>query len=124
MVLVADTSALYALYDTDDAHHAEAHRLAGQGEPIVIPREILVEFAHLLAYRASPTFARDALLEVLDLPHVTVADPVPIEGVVALLHQEPRLSAADAIVVQTCRVLGAQPLTFDAVVREVLMVEV
>lgn len=49
MSLVADSGALYALYDADDAHHdAVAEVLGGYRGPIVVPVAILVEVDYLL----------------------------------------------------------------------------
>jgi hypothetical protein len=47
--LVVDTGGLYALYDTDDAHHAEVRRVVEQ-EPgmLIVPVVILAELDYLL----------------------------------------------------------------------------
>jgi uncharacterized protein len=113
-VRAADTSALYAFVDADDAHHAEAVEALEDPAPIVVPVEILVETYNLLAYRSGSKVARAALQDLLALPHVRPADKVPFDGVwKTFLDAAGKLSLADAVVVQTCRASGAEPLTFD-----------
>ena len=49
MTLVADTGALYALYDADDAHHAAVRGvIENEQGAIVIPVVILAELDYLL----------------------------------------------------------------------------
>ena len=44
MALVADTGALYALYDADDLHHAAVRQVVeGERGPIILPVVILAE---------------------------------------------------------------------------------
>jgi len=114
-VRVADTSALYALFNEGDRHHARASAAMESPEPIVVPREILTETIDLIGYRKGWPHARKALASLLALPHVRPAEPVNLDAVVAVYEAGGGdLSLADAVVVQTCRVLAAEPLTFDA----------
>lgn len=51
MTVVADSGALYALYDADDRHHAsvrEAVQRGGGATPLVVPAAILAEVDYLL----------------------------------------------------------------------------
>lgn len=49
MALVADTGALYALYDADDLHHAAVRQVVeSERGPIIIPTVILAELGYLL----------------------------------------------------------------------------
>lgn len=115
MTRVADTSVLYAVFDDADAHASRARSDLALPEPIAVPTEILVETTDLLDRRCGRKAAEAALAALLSLPHVRVADQVEIEAVKAI-HAASRgkLSLADSIVVQTCRVLGAAPLAYDA----------
>lgn len=111
---VADTSALYALFDEDDDHHDEARDRLGDPTPVLVPREILVETTNLLQYRFGWSAAREAVDRLLGKPHVAVADPVPVEGAWGEFERaEGALSLADAVVVQTCRAQDARALAFD-----------
>ncbi|MGQ0536922.1 MAG: type II toxin-antitoxin system VapC family toxin [Methanobacteriota archaeon] len=111
---VGDTSALYAFADEDDAHHPKAREALEDPDPIVVPTEILVETHNLLAFRSGAKSARAALEDILALPHIGPAEKVAFEGVwKVFLDSGGQLSLADSIVVQTCRLLGATPLTFD-----------
>lgn len=119
MARVADTSALYALFDEDDDHHAEARDRFGDPTPVLVPREILVETANLLQYRFGWSAAREAVGGLLEKPHVAVSDPVPVEGAWGTFGRaEGELSLADAIVVQTCRARDARPLAFDEAIAD------
>lgn len=118
MTRVADTSALYALFDEDDAHHARARDRLAEPEPVLVPREILVETTNLLQYRFGWSATREAVGSLLDEPHVAVAGPVPVEGVWGAYERaEGVLSLADAVVVQTCRAQDAHPLAFDEAIE-------
>lgn len=61
MALVADTGALYALYDADDLHHAAVRQVV-EGErgviiiPVVILAELVICCVSFLASRRSSTF--------------------------------------------------------------------
>lgn len=49
MALVADTGALYALYDADDLHHAAVRQVVeGERGPIILPVVFLAELDYLL----------------------------------------------------------------------------
>lgn len=49
MTLIADSGALYALYDADDQHHLRVRSvLRGYRGPIVVPTAILAELDYLL----------------------------------------------------------------------------
>lgn len=114
MTRVADTSALYALFDEDDAHHDRAKAALEDPEPVAVPTEVLVETVDLVEYRSTPETARAALAWLLERPNVRIADPVHVPAV-REVHEDGagELSLADAFVVQTCRALGADPLAFD-----------
>jgi predicted nucleic acid-binding protein len=116
---VGDTSALYAVFDADDEHHEEAKRALEEPEPVVAPTEILTETVDLIGYHASHDLARQALDWLLERPNVRVADPVHVPAV-RDIHStaEGKLSLADALVVQTCRALGADLLAFDAAIEK------
>lgn len=118
MARVADTSALYALFDEDDAHHDEARERFTDPATVLVPREILVESTNLLQYRFGWEAAREALGALLEEPHVAVADPVPVEGAWGDYERgQGALTLADAVVVQTCRAHDARPLAFDAAIE-------
>jgi len=74
----------------------------------------MVETIDLLAYRSDFATAARAFEVLLAKPNVSIAAPVPMEGT-RVVHQRSggSLSLADAVVVQTCRMWGCSPLTFD-----------
>lgn len=113
MTRIADTSVLYALFDEDDKHHKNAVDAIEDPDPILIPREILVETVDLIGLRENADHARYILDILTSLPHTRIADPTPFEGVQETHRRNKKLSLADATVVQTCRVHGAKPLSFD-----------
>lgn len=49
MAVIADSGALYALYDSDDAHHGKVRKVLDSGrETIIVPTVILSELDYLL----------------------------------------------------------------------------
>ncbi len=118
MPRVADTSALYAVFDSDDKHHDEARETLGDPTPVEIPSEILVETVNLLEYRFTWENACRALESLLSKPHVSVAAGVPFAGVREVFQAaQGTLSLADAVVVQTARALGAEAWTYDGEIQ-------
>lgn len=114
MTRVADTSALYALLAKGDQNHDRAVDAVCDPEPILVPSTILAETIDLVKYRYGVIPGLQAMEDLMSLPHLAVADDVPFEGVRAEYERVGgRLSVADAIVVQTCRALGAKPLAYD-----------
>lgn len=121
MTRVADTSVLYAFAVAGDAHHARAMDDMALAEPVVVPSEILVETTDLIAYRFGWETAVRTLRALLSLPHVSVAEKVHFEAAQRVhAAAQGRLSLADAFVVQTCRALGADPLTYDDDIRHAI----
>lgn len=111
---VADTSALYAVFNKGDQHHGKALEALAEPEPIAVPMEILVETIELIEYRQSWAVAKAALEDLRRTPHVRIAERVDVDAVIAVFTaSKGRLSLADAVVVQTCRALAAKPFAFD-----------
>lgn len=111
---VADTSALYAVFDADDAHHAAATKALADPEPIAVPTEILGETIGLIEYRMSWNAAKAALEDLRRTPHLRLAERVDPDAVASVfVDSRGKLSLSDAVVVQTCRALAAKPLAFD-----------
>jgi predicted nucleic acid-binding protein len=118
---VADTTALYAFFTPDDAHHDKARRALSRPEPILVPAEILAETLQLIQYRKGFAVARDAAAVLAALPHVEVQatpdhHPEDVLGEARRTHllAAGRLSLYDAIVVAWCRKRRLQPLAYDA----------
>jgi predicted nucleic acid-binding protein len=123
-VKVADTSALYALFRENDAHHAKAKAQLASGEHIVIPAEILTETLCLIQLRAGFAPARAAAGFLASTPCVEVQpthdDPWDdIQGEAARCFEDAagRLSRADAVVVAWSRKRRLAPWSYD---RELL----
>lgn len=118
MVRVADTGVLYALFDEEDRHHAQARADVAEPEPILVPSEILVETAGLVRIRLGREAERTALRDLLGLPNLSMAPKVQVVAVRAVYESAGgKLSLADAFVVQTCRATGARPLAYDDDIR-------
>lgn len=102
---VADTSALYALFRENDAHHAQAKAQLATGEPIVVPAEILTETLCLIQFRAGFAPARAAAAFLAATPCVEVQpthdepwDDILGETARCFEAAQGRLSRADAVV--------------------------
>lgn len=118
-LLVADASALFALVDGEDPHHAKAMEEARRQRPFVVPSEILGETLAVLQWRRGRA-ASVAFLEMLRrMPHARVGatrSAVVEQSVLSASRPGP-LSYPDWIVVHTCRATGSQPWTFDDDIR-------
>ncbi len=113
---IADTSALYALFNENDKHHEEAKENFEETDPIIIPPEIWSEIISLIQYRQGKEDAVEAGKALLDLPHVDLRS-----GNIGLLRSswetftdsDKDLSFPDSVVVSWCDDKDATPLSFD-----------
>ena len=118
MILVADTGALYALYDAGDEHHLRVRSVLEKHQgPIVVPVAILAEVDYLLR----EWLGVDAELDFLDsleagafqLEPFTPSDLQRCRELVAK-YRDLKLGIADASVIATAERLGTnQILTVD-----------
>lgn len=121
MTVFADTSALYAVLDRDDANHAQARaaweRLLGNGTTLVTTNYVLVETSALVQHRlgvsALRTFHED-IIPLLATEWVTEARHAA--GVSAVLTvARKRLSLVDCVSFQVMREMGVrEAFCFDA----------
>jgi predicted nucleic acid-binding protein len=118
MTLIADSGALYALYDADDHHHlkvrAVLERYAG---PIIIPTAILAELDYLLreflGIDAELAFLESLQEGAFQLEPFTSSDLEHCRQLIAR-YRNLDLGLADAAVVATAERLGTdQILTVD-----------
>jgi predicted nucleic acid-binding protein len=119
-VKVADTSALYALFRENDAHHGQAKAQLASGEGIVVPAEILTETLCLIQFRAGFPAAKAAAAFLARVPSVEVQpthdnpwDDLQGEAARCFDASGGKLSRADAVVVAWCRKRGLQPWSYD-----------
>ncbi len=113
---IGDTSALYAAFVAEDAHHARSRAALEDPEPVLVPTEILAETIALLQRRLGFEPARQAGAALRALPHVRLDGASPSLANAAWAEFERaggRLSLPDAFVVAWCRAEGASPLSFD-----------
>ena len=110
MTLVADTGALYALYDADDMHHATVCRaLENERGPIVIPVVILAELDYLLreflGVDAELDFLRGLAEGAYRLEPFTAADLERCRELITL-YRDLDIGLADAAVAAVAERLG------------------
>jgi predicted nucleic acid-binding protein len=118
MALIADSGALYALYDARDQHHAAvAELIEDGGEMIILPMAILAEIDYLLRVRlgnrAVMRFLEGIQLGGYVLEPLTGQD---VDRCVSLIrtYESLNLGIADASVVATAERLGTvRILTVD-----------
>ena len=105
MALIADSGALYGLYDSSDKHHISLRRaLEAELGPIIIPAPILSEIDYLLRMRlgmdAELDFMQDIILGSFNLEQFTHADIVRSRALVEK-YRDLDLGLADASVIAT-----------------------
>jgi predicted nucleic acid-binding protein len=105
LVIVADSGAVYALYDADDAHHGAVRRaMAAIRESLHIPMACLGEIDYLLRERLGLAAELDFLAEIrrgrFILEPLTLAD-IPVCTKLIEQYAELELGLADAAVVAT-----------------------
>jgi len=105
VTLVADTGALYALYDADDRHHrAVADALAAARGPVIVPAVLLCEVDYLLRHFLGVDAELDFLASLEEgaflLEPFTDADLSRVRELVAR-YRDLDLGLADAAVVAT-----------------------
>ncbi|MCX8050097.1 MAG: PIN domain-containing protein [Methylohalobius sp.] len=105
MALVADTGALYALYDADDRHHAAVRQVVeNERGPIVIPVVILAELDYLLrqflSVRAELDFLDGIANGVYTLESFTTEDLERVQELIAT-YSALDIGLADAAIVAT-----------------------
>ena len=118
MALIADSGAIYALYDARDRHHKTVTAaLDKEREPIVVPMALLAEVDYLLRMR----LGRQAVSRFLDgvkiggytLEPFTAADVIRCQ-VLLQTYADLGIGLADASVIATAERLNSQRiLTID-----------
>ena len=118
MALICDTGGVYALYDSDDAHHIAVRAVVeAETGPLFLPSILLAELDYLLTTRLGPDAELDFLAGVMDgayvLIHPTVADFIRCRELI-VQYRDLSLGLADASVVATAERLGIpRLLTID-----------
>ena len=113
---IADTSALYAAFVAEDAHHAKAKDAMADPEPILVCTEILAETVALLQLRLGFEKARSAGAYLRGLRHVRIDGSSSAVAGTAWAEFERangKLSLPDAFVVAWCQSERASALAFD-----------
>lgn len=115
MILIADSGALYALYDADDRHHEGVRRVlqAAPAPRLVVPVAILAEIDYLLreflGVEAELDFVESLVRGAFLLEPVAPGDLERCREVLAR-YRDLDLGLADAMVMVTADRLGAEGL--------------
>ncbi|GMQ75240.1 MAG: type II toxin-antitoxin system toxin ribonuclease C26 [Gammaproteobacteria bacterium] len=118
MTLVADSGALYALYDADDAHHAAVRQvLETERGPIIVPTAILAEVDYLvrefLGIDAELDFLGGITEGAYTLEALTPADLARCRELISV-YRDLDLGLADSCIIATAERLGVKRvLTVD-----------
>jgi len=117
MALIADSGAIYALYDSRDRHHAAVADLIDESETIILPMAILAEIDYLLRVR----LGNRAVLRFLEGIRIggyilEPLTPTDVNRCISLVqtYADLNLGIADASVIATAERLGTgRILTVD-----------
>jgi uncharacterized protein len=118
MALIADSGAIYALYDARDQHHsAVADLIGGEPETIIVPMAIVAEIDYLLRVR----LGNRAVLRFLEGIRIggyvlEPLTPLDVNRCISLVqtYANLNLGIADASVIATAERLGTgRILTVD-----------
>ena len=118
MALVADSGAIFALYDRKDRHHAAVRRILDEERSlVVIPSAILGELDYLLrehlGIRAEIDFIESVISGSFTLENLTHEDLVRCHELITA-YQDLDLGLADAAVMATAERLNIERiLTVD-----------
>lgn len=124
-----DTSWLIALFDTRDAHHADAIGQAQDADvPATVPGVILGEFLNLVTYRLrqlhpaahARELARTILQEIEGNPGFSVDGVYDTDTASAIYHRTSGLSYPDAVAIAVAKAHDGRLLTFDRRQRDIL----
>lgn len=117
-MIVADSGALYALYDADDVHHEAVRRIVeAEREPIIVPVAILGEVDYLLREFLGVEAELDFLGSLLDGAFITqdldARDLIRARGLIDR-YRSLDLGLADSVVIATAERLRTRKiLTVD-----------
>ena len=112
MTVFVDTSALYALLDSDDANHARARKqwaaLLETQEPLLTTSYVVVETAALVQHRLGTEASRALFDELLGVVEVIFVGPDTHRAATAawLVADRRKLSLVDCVSFQTMREAG------------------
>ncbi len=118
MTVIADSGAIYALYDADDKHHAAVTRaLKKERGSIIIPTVILAEIDYLLreflGVEAEIDFLDGIVTATYNLEPLQVTDLSRCRELIAQ-YRDLDIGLADAAIVATAERLGVERiLTVD-----------
>jgi predicted nucleic acid-binding protein len=115
-VVVADSSALYALFAGKDTHHSKALQEVARADEVEVPAEIYSEFLGVVHRRHGYRRAVEAAEDVARTANVRLVDSTAADRDAAwevFLEARGELSYPDSIVVSRCRRARSKPLAFD-----------
>ena len=125
MTVFVDTSAFYAVFDQDDANHAEARtvwtKLVREGETLLTNNYVLLETVALLQHRLGIAAVRVFQEDIIPLLHIDWISEQRHRGAMEALLAAGRkkLSLVDCVSFQTMRESGIRSaFCFDAHFRE------
>jgi predicted nucleic acid-binding protein len=117
--ILVDTSALYALTDSDDQFHQRAVSLLDslRGETLIVPNFILAEAHTIINKRLGPQAAKDFLnasLQDYAIERVTPEDEMTAHAMLQEVSRSRNLSYFDVAAVALAERLGIERVfTFD-----------
>lgn len=114
MSRVADTSFLYAAFDSGDSRHRDALREIAEPQRLEVPFATLVEFLDLVSYRRGHEAALKVQKTLAGLATLDVANQQDEGPILDLWSEDGKLSMADAVGIQAALRGAKTLLTYDA----------
>lgn len=108
-----DSSWLFAFFDREDDHHAQARREASDPRAMLLNPTILIETLDLVRHRADRETSATVARAIAAVPNIRLVANPKLPRLIALMEKRGGMSWHDATAIATALDEGADLRTFD-----------